>query len=308
MRYMAMLRLSSDKYSYEDKLFAVEEYIEQMKLSKFKDSLVGSVESRGISGGEKKRTDEPTTGLDNKDVITISTIHQPNYKTFCLFDKVLLLSLGGIVYYGAVSDARKYFSELGFNCPEFENPCDFYVRLISVDYNSESGYLKSISRVEKLKQKWTEFSFNQRDSITEIYSFDLSRSPSVIDRMPNDPVHIEDYDSINLLSSADLLDYNENKSKWCNSWTDELVILMKRGWLSRRSKHDWAGFLNNSILDADDSIAATPHPRQRAREDAQGAAAAAVSHIDIHNLVNSNNPSCCLAVAHYHADRNILHR
>ena len=35
-------------------------------------------------------------------VVVIATIHQPNWETFSLFDKLLLLSQGRQVYYGPI--------------------------------------------------------------------------------------------------------------------------------------------------------------------------------------------------------------
>lgn len=63
-----------------DKVLVVERVIEALGLGAVRDSLVGTVEKRGISGGQRKRVnvglemvmepsllilDEPTTGLDS---------------------------------------------------------------------------------------------------------------------------------------------------------------------------------------------------------------------------------------------------
>lgn len=63
-----------------DKVLVVERVIESLGLQAVRDSLVGTVEMRGISGGQKKRVnvglemvmepsllilDEPTSGLDS---------------------------------------------------------------------------------------------------------------------------------------------------------------------------------------------------------------------------------------------------
>jgi ABC-type multidrug transport system ATPase subunit len=78
--YMLLnLRLSADM-SKADKVLVVERVIESLGLQAVRDSLVGSVEQRGISGGQRKRVnvglemvmepsvlilDEPTSGLDS---------------------------------------------------------------------------------------------------------------------------------------------------------------------------------------------------------------------------------------------------
>src|SRR5499425_796478 len=70
--------------------------------------------------------DEPTSGLSSKDSehvieiirsmahnkIVIVTIHQPSSKIFQMFQKVILLDKGGrLVFFGAPSDALRYFAE-----------------------------------------------------------------------------------------------------------------------------------------------------------------------------------------------------
>ena len=105
----------------------VESVIEKLNLKKCADTVVGSPGLvRGISGGERKRTnvalsllgspsllllDEPTSGLDSKmsdslmrDVkqiteqgcTVVATIHQPSEAVFMRFDKVLLLETGRV--------------------------------------------------------------------------------------------------------------------------------------------------------------------------------------------------------------------
>ncbi|CAN1304882.1 Putative white-brown complex homolog protein 30 [Linum perenne] len=63
-----------------DKVLVIERVIESLGLEAVRDSLVGTIEKRGISGGQRKRVnvgiemvmepsllilDEPTTGLDS---------------------------------------------------------------------------------------------------------------------------------------------------------------------------------------------------------------------------------------------------
>ena len=112
---------------------------------------------KGVSGGERKRTsiamscvaypkilflDEPTSGLDSfiafsvikamkrlcdKGVTVITTIHQPSSDTFSLFDDLMLISEGSIVYKGFANLSSKYFSEVAkFHCPPQSNPADYF--------------------------------------------------------------------------------------------------------------------------------------------------------------------------------------
>src|SRR6059036_760451 len=113
----------------------------ELGLGERRDAVVGSPESKLLSGGERKRLnlgldmigmsdvylfDEPTSGLSSKDSehvieivrsmahnkIVIVTIHQPSSKIFQMFQKVILLDKGGrLVFFGAPSDMLRYFAE-----------------------------------------------------------------------------------------------------------------------------------------------------------------------------------------------------
>lgn len=76
---ISSLRLAAD-LPKADKVLIIERVIESLGLQGVRDSLVGTVEMRGISGGQKKRVnvgmemvmepsllilDEPTSGLDS---------------------------------------------------------------------------------------------------------------------------------------------------------------------------------------------------------------------------------------------------
>ena len=121
---------------------------------------IGSVDKRGLSGGQRKRVsiglelltnpavllcDEPTSGLDAKmaaDVVAIlralsrrgrtvvATIHQPSFQLFSAFDALLLLSHGRVAYSGATRGAAAHFGALGFPTPPHENPADYMMRLL----------------------------------------------------------------------------------------------------------------------------------------------------------------------------------
>jgi len=133
-----------------------------MQIDHIQNSIVGSVERRGISGGERKRVniglelaaqptvfflDEPTSGLDATSSLamalslkkmcqlgmtSIMVIHQPRYSLFTLFDHVLLLGKGGrTVYLGSSGGAKAYFQSQGFEMDADENPADWFMDVIS---------------------------------------------------------------------------------------------------------------------------------------------------------------------------------
>uniref|UniRef100_A0A0D9XRK3 ABC transporter domain-containing protein n=1 Tax=Leersia perrieri TaxID=77586 RepID=A0A0D9XRK3_9ORYZ len=158
--FNARCRLSADM-SKADKVLVVERVIESLGLQPVRDSLVGTVEQRGISGGQRKRVnvglemvmepsvlilDEPTSGLDSASSLLLlralrrealegvnisMVVHQPSYTLYRMFDDLILLAKGGMtVYHGPVKKVEEYFSGLGINVPERVNPPDYYIDIL----------------------------------------------------------------------------------------------------------------------------------------------------------------------------------
>jgi ATP-binding cassette subfamily G (WHITE) protein 2 (SNQ2) len=57
------------------------------------------------------------------------SIHQPNTRILSLFDHVLLLGNGGSVFFGSLHEAMVHFAEIGYECPENENPTDHILQV-----------------------------------------------------------------------------------------------------------------------------------------------------------------------------------
>jgi ATP-binding cassette subfamily G (WHITE) protein 2 len=70
----------------------------------------------------------------------IFSIHQPRYSIFKLFDNVLFLSAGHIIYSGRPRDVLPYFASQGFQCEEHENPADFVLDVL-IESNGRSSKL-----------------------------------------------------------------------------------------------------------------------------------------------------------------------
>ncbi|CAF2413676.1 unnamed protein product [Rotaria sp. Silwood2] len=154
LAFSANVRLPRN-ISSKEKIAIVNRVIRQLGLEKCADSRVGTETSRGVSGGERKRTnigmelvlsptvlflDEPTTGLDSstansviecldelskKGHTIIFSIHQPRYSIFKLFANLFLIAAGHCIYHGPASDVLSFFTSAGFTCEEHDNPADF---------------------------------------------------------------------------------------------------------------------------------------------------------------------------------------
>ncbi|XP_067681293.1 ATP-binding cassette sub-family G member 8-like [Haliotis asinina] len=167
LMFVAQLKLPTNmkQIEMEDR---VKNVMSELGLSHVADTRVGNSEIRGVSGGERRRIsigiqllvdpsilflDEPTSGLDSftahhlvntlsnlakNDRTVLLSIHQPRSDIFELFDMVLLLSRGQVVYFGEAKKMVDYFTDLGFPCPELTNPCDHYMDLATVDTTTDN--------------------------------------------------------------------------------------------------------------------------------------------------------------------------
>ncbi|KAK6199553.1 uncharacterized protein RJT21DRAFT_121932 [Scheffersomyces amazonensis] len=153
----ALLRLPRDM-TLRQKEARVVEVLNELRILNIKDRVIGSDFKRGISGGEKRRVsiacelvtspsvlflDEPTSGLDAynaRNVIEslvklsrdfnrtiVFTIHQPRSNIVSLFDKLILLSEGDLVYSGDMIKCNDYFARNGYQCPLGYNIADFLI-------------------------------------------------------------------------------------------------------------------------------------------------------------------------------------
>lgn len=68
----------------------------------------------------------------------VFTIHQPRSNIVALFDQLLLLAQGKMVYSGELSKCQEYFESVGCKCPPGFN---------IADYLSKSGRLHTMKRL-----------------------------------------------------------------------------------------------------------------------------------------------------------------
>lgn len=63
----------------------------------------------------------------------ISTIHQPNSDIFEMFDRLMLLARGKIIYFNEARLAVDYFGSIDFQCPDLSNPADYFMTIMSIE-------------------------------------------------------------------------------------------------------------------------------------------------------------------------------
>mmetsp|Transcript_23666 Transcript_23666/g.66384 ORF Transcript_23666/g.66384 Transcript_23666/m.66384 type:complete len:664 (+) Transcript_23666:75-2066(+) len=162
LQFSARLRLP-ESVGDAERAALVDGIIDDLGLSKVKDSKIGNQFYRGLSGGEKKRLsiacelvtqptlillDEPTSGLDalaafrivetirtlcrDRHQTAVLSIHQPSSDIYRLFDLVLLLSEDGRpAYFGEADLVMEHFEKhLKVRAHTFTNPADFLLNLV----------------------------------------------------------------------------------------------------------------------------------------------------------------------------------
>jgi len=163
LMYTAELKRSISE-PLSSKRAAVEQVLKKLALDTCRDVLIGNQMAKGISGGQAKRTnigialvtnprvlflDEPTSGLDSytaNEVMTVvralledgtticATIHSPTQYCFNLFDQLIMLVRGRVVYFGQTAGAADFAT---MACPRVKemtegyNDAEFLVDLVT---------------------------------------------------------------------------------------------------------------------------------------------------------------------------------
>jgi ATP-binding cassette subfamily G (WHITE) protein 2 len=161
LTYSAKLRLPGD-VTAEERKERVEDAMQKLGLLHCRNTIIGDELKRGVSGGERKRVcvavellmrpnvlmlDEPTSGLDSASALSlcqtlkelaesgsctvICTIHQPQTKIFKLFDELIILNKGHVLYQGAADEIIPHYAEAGFPCPAYTNPADHILDIVT---------------------------------------------------------------------------------------------------------------------------------------------------------------------------------
>ncbi|KAK4493468.1 hypothetical protein RD792_006030, partial [Penstemon davidsonii] len=135
------------------------------------DTLIGDVMKRGISGGQKKRLttgemmigptkalfmDEISNGLDSSttyqivcylqqlahtiDATILVSLLQPAPDIFDLFDDIILMAEGKIVYHGPRIHVLEFFQSCGFKCPTRKGVADFLQEASVISRNDQEQY------------------------------------------------------------------------------------------------------------------------------------------------------------------------
>lgn len=164
--FTARLRLELSSNEREE---LVDSLMDEMGLLQARDTPVGTLFIKGISGGQKRRLsiaqevlvspsvmflDEPTSGLDaaaaffcvnslrtlaSQGRSIIMSIHQPSSEVFNLFNYLLLLSRGEMIYFGEASKAQEFYSLARLPCPEHRSLAEHFIHCMNTDFEKEAA-------------------------------------------------------------------------------------------------------------------------------------------------------------------------
>nr|XP_043606319.1 ABC transporter G family member 21-like isoform X1 [Erigeron canadensis] len=254
LTYAALLRLPKS-LSQQEKVKQAELIINELGLTKCRDSIVGGPLIRGVSGGERKRVsigqemlvnpsllllDEPTSGLDSTTALrlvatlkrlaqggrsVVTTIHQPSSRLYWMFDKVVVLSDGCPIYSGHTGRVMEYFSSIGhvpgFN---FMNPADFVL-----DLANDVSPTKNQDDHQGIRP-------DHHEDQESIKQFLISSYKKNLHPLVKDDIRQNARDTTRVIQGMTQSTQNcdQHKLQWTTSWWTQFKVLLKRGLRERR--------------------------------------------------------------------------
>ncbi|CAM6028215.1 unnamed protein product [Sphagnum balticum] len=206
------------------------------------DTMVGDDMRRGISGGQKKRVttgemivgptralfmDEISTGLDSSttfsiintlrqsakimDYTVLVSLLQPAPETFELFDDIILLSEGKVVYHGPRVHVLEFFESCGFKCPDRKGVADF---------------LQEVTSRKDQEQYW--FNRQQPYHLVSVSEFTEAYQQFFIGRQMKEELAVPFPKELNHRAALSTEKYSVSKRELVKANYDKQLLLMKR--------------------------------------------------------------------------------
>ncbi|WVQ84203.1 hypothetical protein IAT38_006354 [Cryptococcus sp. DSM 104549] len=216
------------------------------------NTIVGNDFVRGVSGGERKRVtiaeaalagaplqcwDNSTRGLDsanaiefcknlrlNADYLDISSvvaIYQAPQSAYDVFDKVSVLYEGEQIFFGKTTDAKRFFVNMGFYCPEQQTVPDFLTSLTSPsERRAQEGFEGRVPATpQEFAAAWK--SSPEYAALKEqIGAFQQKY-----------PVHGEQYDEFLASRRAQQSKHLRPKSPYTLSYGSQVELCLRRGFM-----------------------------------------------------------------------------
>lgn len=216
-----------------------------------RDTRVGNEFVRGVSGGERKRVtiaeaalsaaplqcwDNSTRGLDASNAVefvktlrlsthltgatALVAIYQSPQIAYDLFDKAILLYEGRAIYFGSAADAKRFFVDMGFDCPEQQTTPDFLTSLTSPEERqARQGYENKVPRTpEEFESRW-QSSEEYKAMVAEIDAFDRN--------FPLGGEALQKFEESRRRQQSKVLSV---KSPYTLSYGQQIILCLRRSW------------------------------------------------------------------------------
>ncbi|CAL5380298.1 unnamed protein product [Camellia sinensis] len=159
---VAVRALKAEQVSRREKQSGIEISILGLDICAY--TLIGDAMRRGISGGQKKRL---TTVISHiTDATILVALLQPAPETFDLFDDIILMAEGKIVYHGPCSHVLEFFEDCGFRCSERKGVADFLQEVISkkdqAQYWHQTEQSRNYISADMFSKKFKESPFGKK--------------------------------------------------------------------------------------------------------------------------------------------------
>jgi ATP-binding cassette subfamily G (WHITE) protein 2 (PDR) len=221
-------------------------------ISHTRNTRVGDDFVRGVSGGERKRVtiaeaalgysplqcwDNSTRGLDSANAIefcrtlrtqadvlgctSLVAIYQAPQAAYNVFDKVIVLYEGRQIYFGRADEARAYFEELGFVCPDQMTTPDFLTSMTS-----------PVERV--IRKGWESRTPQTADDFARVWKQSETRRQLLghVDRyVQAHPFDGEDHHHFALSRKMDQSNMQRQRSPFNLSYFSQIKLTLWRNWV-----------------------------------------------------------------------------
>lgn len=231
----------------------VELNLKALGLSHVRETFVGDDDIRGVSGGQRRRVtvgemmlgatpillgDEISNGLDASSTFEmiqmlalasrdfqrtrIISLLQPSPETVALFDEIILLADGKILYAGPISQVEDYFAMIGYRAPPYMDVADF-LQLLSTPADCHA-----------LFQPPPELADKQPTPYTASQLAELFRQSKYGERIqanlkePHKHVWGSAHNDIDLSAEVDHLDDRRYHRKYVNSFLRSMSLNLAR--------------------------------------------------------------------------------